>query len=114
MRAYFTDNEPVGDRSTLMRLATGAGLALDEVERVLDKEEYADAVRADEEEARALGISGVPFFVVDRRYGVSGAQPAEHLLAVLERAWSERAPLTLLGSAVEGTGAACGPDGCPA
>ena len=73
---------------------------------------YADAVRSDEAEARALGISGVPFFVVDRKYGVSGAQPADQLLAVLERAWSERAPLTLVGSGPEGTDEACGPDGC--
>jgi hypothetical protein len=55
----------------------------------------------------------VPFFVVDRSYGVSGAQPADQLLAVLERAWSERAPLTLVGGAGSGTDEACGPDGCP-
>ena len=61
-----------------------------EVEQVLAGDGYADAVRADEAEARALGISGVPFFVVDRKYGVSGAQPADQLLAVLERAWCER------------------------
>ncbi len=63
---------------------------------------YADAVRADEAEARALGISGVPFFVVDRKYGVSGAQPADQLLAVLERAWSERSPLDAGGQPVPG------------
>ena len=87
-----------------------------DVEKVLDTEEHTDAVRADEAEARALGITGVPFFVVDRKYGVSGAQPADQLLAVLERAWSERSPLTLVGSAQPGTDpdtAACGPDGCP-
>jgi hypothetical protein len=58
----------------------------------------------------------VPFFVVDRRYGVSGAQPAEQLLAVLERAWSERQPLTMVGVPAAGgaaDGEACGPDGCP-
>jgi hypothetical protein len=59
----------------------------------------------------------VPFFVVDRKFGVSGAQPADQLLAVLDRAWSERSPLTLVGSAAvgtpEGTDQACGPDGCP-
>ena len=68
------------------------------------------AVRADEAEAQAIGIRGVPFFVVDRRYGVSGAQPAEQLLAVLERAWAESQPLTLVGGP-DGEGA-CGPDGC--
>ncbi len=51
---------------------------------------YADAVRADEAQAGALGISGVPFTVLDNRYGVSGAQPAaEAFTAVLDRAWSE-------------------------
>ena len=80
---------------------------------MLAGDEHADAVRSDEAEARALGISGVPFFVVDRKYGVSGAQPADQLLAVLERAWSERSPLTLVGSGPRtGTDEACGPDGC--
>ena len=116
MRAYFTDGEPVGDRDTLVRIATDAGLDAVEVEKVLDTDEHADAVRADEAEARALGITGVPFFVVERKYGVSGAQPADQLLAVLERAWSERSPFTLVGSGQTGTdpdSTACGPDGCP-
>ena len=113
MRAYFTEGEPVGERDALLRIATDAGLDAAEVEQVLDTDEHADAVRADEAEARALGISGVPFFVVDRLYGVSGAQPADQLLAVLERAWSERSPFTLVGSGQAGTDEACGPDGCP-
>ena len=113
MRAYFSEGAPVGDRDTLVRLAAEAGLDAADVEKVLDTDEHAEAVRADEAEARALGITGVPFFVVDRSYGVSGAQPADQLLAVLERAWSERAPLTLVGGAGSGTDEACGPDGCP-
>jgi predicted DsbA family dithiol-disulfide isomerase len=113
MRAYFSEGAPVGDRDTLVRLAAEAGLDAADVKKVLDTDEHADAVRADEAEARALGITGVPFFVVDRSYGVSGAQPADQLLAVLERAWSERAPLTLVGGAGSGTDEACGPDGCP-
>jgi predicted DsbA family dithiol-disulfide isomerase len=115
MRAYFSEGEPVGDRATLLRLAVDAGLEAADVTRVLDTGEYADAVRTDESEARAFGITGVPFFVVDRKYGVSGAQPAEQLLAVLDRAWSERSPLTLVGAPVQGeqgTDDACGPDGC--
>lgn len=115
MRAYFTDGRPVGDRATLVALAAEAGLDRAEVERVLAEGTYAEQVRADETEARGLGINGVPFFVVDRRYGVSGAQPADQLLAVLERAWSERAPLTMAGAPVQGghgADEACGPDGC--
>jgi predicted DsbA family dithiol-disulfide isomerase len=67
-------------------------------------------VRADEAEARALGIQGVPFFVLDRRYGVSGAQPADVLLQVLERAWTESRPLTVVGGG--DTGQTCTDDNC--
>ncbi|MGA8210860.1 MAG: DsbA family oxidoreductase, partial [Nocardioidaceae bacterium] len=98
LTAYLTEGLPIGDVATLVRLAVESGLRADEVEGVLSRREYADAVRADEAEAHALGITGVPFFVVDRRYGVSGAQPAEQLLAVLERAWRERSPLTVVGA----------------
>ncbi|HEY8340924.1 MAG TPA: DsbA family protein, partial [Egibacteraceae bacterium] len=101
------EGEPIGDHDALTRLATEAGLDADEVAAVLAGDAYADAVRADEAQARAFGISGVPFFVVDRTYGVSGAQPADVLLQVLERARSERAPLTV----VEPTDAAACDDG---
>ena len=110
LRAYFTEGEPVGHRDTLVRLAAEAGLEAAEVARALGDQEHADAVRRDEDEARALGIGGVPFFVVDRRYGVSGAQPADQLLQVLERAWEERrSSLQMAGLA---DGETCGPDGC--
>ncbi len=116
LRAYLSEGLPVGDRATLVGLAVEGGLESEVVARALDSQEHAPAVREDEAEARALGISGVPFFVVDRTYGVSGAQPADALLGVLERAWSERGPLTLVGAATDGdTGTgpgACGPDGC--
>ena len=108
LQAYFTDGGAVGDRETLVRLATEVGLDGDEVATALEEQTYAAAVRADEEEAGALGISGVPFFVIDRKYGVSGAQPAGQLLEVLDRAWSESNPLTMVGTDSD----ACGPDGC--
>ncbi len=110
LRAYFTEGEAVGDRAVLARLAGDAGLDSDEVRGVLTQQRYADAVRADEAEASALGISGVPFFVVDRTYGLSGAQPSEQILAVLQRSWSGSHPLTLV--AANDSAAACGPDGC--
>lgn len=109
---YFTQGHAVGDRETLVRLAVEAGLDAAEVEKVLAEQEYADAVRADEAEAGSLGISGVPFFVVDRKYGVSGAQPPEQLLEVLDRAWSESRPLTMVAPAPADEAGACGPDGC--
>lgn len=112
--AYFTEGEQVTDSEVLVRLAAEAGLDSDEVRDVLASGRYADEVRSDEAEAAALGISGVPFFVVDRKYGLSGAQPADLLLEVLTRAWSERNPLTMVGAPAAGAahGAACGPDGC--
>jgi predicted DsbA family dithiol-disulfide isomerase len=91
MRAYFTEGEPVGDTETLVRLATEVGLDEHEARTALDGEAYADTVHADEELAARIGIRGVPFFVLDRRYGVSGAQPSELLLQVLEKAWEARA-----------------------
>ncbi|GAA4972776.1 DsbA family oxidoreductase [Kineococcus glutinatus] len=110
LRAYFTEGEAVGDRDVLVRLAAEAGLDAAEVRAALAEDRHLADVRADEAEAAALGVRGVPFFVVDRRYGVSGAQPADQLLAVLERAWAESRPLTLVPAA-EG-GEACGPEGC--
>ena len=75
---------------------------------MLASDEYADAVQADIAQARAYGATGVPFFVVDQKYGVSGAQPAEVFGQVLEQAWAERAP----GCRWPASGDACGPDGC--
>jgi len=96
--AYFADGEPIGDAAALQRLAVDAGLAADEVVDVLASDRYAAEVRADEAQARALGISGVPFFVIDRRYGVSGAQPVETLLGALHKAWDEQSPLPVVGA----------------
>jgi predicted DsbA family dithiol-disulfide isomerase len=87
MRAYFTEGERVGDRETLIRLAADIGL---DARAALEGGAYADIVRADEELAARIGIRGVPFFVLDRRYGVSGAQPSELLLQALEKAWEAR------------------------
>lgn len=90
--ATFTEGRAIGDPAVLASLAVEVGLPAEEVAQVLGSDRYADAVRADEDEARSLGISGVPFFVVDRAYGVSGAQGEEALLEVLDRAWSEANP----------------------
>ena len=83
MRGYFTEGVAIGDREALIELAAEIGL---DAREALEGDEYADAVREDEELARRIGIQGVPFFVLDRRYGVSGAQPAELLVQALEKA----------------------------
>jgi len=110
-KANFAEERSVfseGDER-LVELAVAVGLEADEVRKVLtDPTAYADAVRADEREAAELGANGVPFFVLDRKFGVSGAQPAEVFGQVLERAWTASHPqLDVVGGAD-----ACGPDGC--
>jgi predicted DsbA family dithiol-disulfide isomerase len=109
LRAYFTEGEAVGDPDVLVRLTAEAGLDADVVRSALEEQSQAVAVRAEQDEARALRISGVPFFVIDRRYGVSGAQPADALVQVLEQAWTEAHPLQM---ATGSDGVVCGPDGC--
>lgn len=86
MRAHFTENRPIGDHEVLTDLAAEVGLDPQRSAAVLAGDEYADAVRADAEQASSLGIQGVPFFVFDNRIGVSGAQPPEVLLQALQQA----------------------------
>ena len=93
----------------LRGVAAGAGLDAERVAAVLASDEYADAVAADVAQARAYGATGVPFFVVDERYGVSGAQPADVFAQVLHQAWAESHPVL---QTVGGDAEACGPDGC--
>lgn len=94
-RANFAEERSLyteGDER-LVELAVEAGLDADEVRKVLaDPTAYADDVRADEREAAELGANGVPFFVLDRKYGVSGAQPAEVFTQALTQAWGNRSP----------------------
>jgi predicted DsbA family dithiol-disulfide isomerase len=90
MRAYHSEGEPIGDPATLERLAVEVGFEADEVRDVLAGERYATEVRDDERTAAALGIHAVPFFVVDRAFGASGAQSPEVLGELLRRAWEAR------------------------
>jgi predicted DsbA family dithiol-disulfide isomerase len=89
MRAYFTEGESVAEADTLVRLGTEVGLDPARVREVVASDAYASEVRADEERARTFGISGVPFFAIDERYGVSGAQPPDVLLGALRQAYEE-------------------------
>src|SRR5919197_1382950 len=86
-RAHFTEGELPADHETLERLAVEVGLPADEVREVLASDRYATDVRADESTATALGITAVPFFVVDRAIGAVGAQPSEVLRELLEEGW---------------------------
>lgn len=110
LQAYMRDGERIDDRSVLARLATEAGLDADVVRDVLTTDLHEGDVAADQAEAAAMGARGVPFVVIDRRYGVSGAQPVEVFGRALEQAWAERTPVTVLAGAQEDP--SCGPDGC--
>lgn len=86
--ATFTEGLRVSDHHELATVAADVGLDEVEVRRVLASDAYADAVRTDQALAQRHGISAVPFFVIDGRYGVEGAQPVDAMLVALERSWS--------------------------
>ena len=91
LSAYFVEGRHVGRVEDLADLAAEIGLDRSDVARSLNDDEYLEAVQADMVQARQYGINGVPFFVVDRRYGISGAQPADVFVEVLARAAADRA-----------------------
>jgi predicted DsbA family dithiol-disulfide isomerase len=111
--AYFGEGGHIGQHETLTRLAVEVGLDAREVTAMLAGDACGDDVRRDEAEARALGVTGVPFFVFDRRYAVVGAQPSEVFAGALQQAWDDAQPLVVLGT--QGTGktvAACDDGAC--
>jgi predicted DsbA family dithiol-disulfide isomerase len=106
LKAYFTEGANIDDAETLVKLGVEVGLKKEEVELMLKSDKYADDVREDEDAAQHIGIRGVPFFVLNEKYGVSGAQQPETFLKALEQAWSEREKITMMNS-----GDACDVDG---
>jgi predicted DsbA family dithiol-disulfide isomerase len=108
--AYFRDGEAISDRETLVRLAEESGLDREKADEILESGRYADDVRADEAEAQALGITGVPFFVIDRHFGISGAQSPESILHALEEAWTDTHPGLVVSEDATTT---CDGDSCP-
>lgn len=90
--AYFGEARPVFDEPALLALAAEIGLGRQDAQEALASHRYAAQVAADAREAAALGATGVPFFVIGRRYGVAGAQPAEVMLEVLQQAWEAGQP----------------------
>src|SRR5690606_15834998 len=93
-RAYMSEGRAISDHDELARLAAEIGLDAGEVRAILDTDRYEEDVRTDQELARQIGIRGVPFFVFDGRYAVSGAQPSDVFREVLRRIeaeWDEEA-----------------------
>ncbi len=91
MAAYFTEGRHVGRVDDLVELAADAGLDADAARTALESGRYLSDVRADQAQAQAYGIQGVPFFVIDGKYGVSGAQPPEAFAQIARQVWAERA-----------------------
>ncbi|OGX78347.1 disulfide bond formation protein DsbA [Exiguobacterium sp. SH31] len=108
LKAYFVEAKHIGDHDVLVEIATSVGLDADAVKNVLASDVYTEDVRAEERRASDLGITGVPFFVFDGKYGVSGAQPTEAFTQVLEKTWAESAPTLQVLSG----GATCTDDNC--
>jgi predicted DsbA family dithiol-disulfide isomerase len=112
MRAYFTESATVGDTETLVKLAAEVGLDAGEVRAALESDAYAGDVRADEQRGRMFGVRGVPFFAIDEKYGVSGAQPVEVFTSALEQAWADSHPLVQLVTAGGQDADLCEDDSC--
>jgi predicted DsbA family dithiol-disulfide isomerase len=87
--AYFEKSEPLFSHSDLIAVATRVGIEESEISKVLESNAFRDEVIADRTLASQLGATGVPFFVVDMKYGISGAQPLEAFTQTLEGAWAE-------------------------
>lgn len=107
-QAYFAEGQLMSDTEVLVALAVEVGLDEERVRSVLASDEFAQAVRQDQQIARQIGINGVPFYVIDERIGLSGAQPPEVLMQAFDQAWSATSPQVEPSSEAP----ECGPDGC--
>ena len=111
-KAYLTDGKNINNLDTLSELGIKAGIEKNEIETVLHSDAYAEAVKQDIEMAQNVGVQGVPFFVFDNKYAVSGAQHIETFVKTLEKVWEEgdfESKITILNSPNEDS---CGVDGC--
>lgn len=109
--AYFTDNLELSNHQLLIDIASSIGLDKEEVKRVLDNNEFAEEVRNDEREAYVLGVQGVPFFLINRKYQLSGAQPVEMIRNALVRIMEEEKKENIVN--IEKSAAmACSINGC--
>ncbi|PST85047.1 disulfide bond formation protein DsbA [Pedobacter yulinensis] len=113
--AHFSGQADIADHETLAVIGQRMGIDLQVVRNMLQSEDFAGAVRKDVHEAQQLGISGVPYFVMDRKFGLSGAQPVAAFKQALQQGyadWKSRQPQTALQDLGAGDGPACGENGC--
>jgi len=108
--AHFTENKNLSDHAVLTELAASVGVDVAGV--LANSQQYSDQVRGEEREAQQLGVRGVPFFVIDRKYAISGAQPVEVFVETLNQAWSERSGGLQSLQSDQSTDDSCGTDGC--
>src|SRR3970282_2051486 len=111
-KAYLTEGKNINDLDTLSKLGIELGLDSEEIAQVLNSDTYGTDVKREQEEANNIGVQGVPFFVLDNKYAISGAQPAAAFLETLEKVWEEgkfETKPTLLNTT---DGNSCGIDGC--
>ncbi|MGM0876902.1 MAG: DsbA family oxidoreductase [Bacillota bacterium] len=88
-KAYFTEVRHVGEAKTLIEIAVEVGLDEHEVQSLLNSNQFEADVRAQEQDAQQIGVTGVPFYLINRKYAISGAQPSEAFLEVMEKVWHE-------------------------
>jgi len=96
MKAYFTEGKNLADQATLLSLVEEIGLNTQDAKTILESKDYSDEVYNQIQEARQIGVQGVPFFVLNRKYGISGAQQKEYFTQALEQIWKEENPLEIL------------------
>ncbi len=110
--AYFTEGKNTDDTQTLLALSARIGLDEAEVMDVLKGTKYTEEVRQDIAEAQQIGVRGVPFFVFDRKYVISGAQSTDTFLQTLQQSYDEQAKLNVVETANTSQGGQCGPESC--
>ncbi|MGD6968411.1 DsbA family oxidoreductase [Rossellomorea vietnamensis] len=110
LHALFTESKHIGDHETLTDLAAEVGLDREAVAEMLASDEMADEVRADERAAQQIGVSGVPFYLIDKKYALTGAQPTEVFVQALQKVIAE-SQITVLNSD-SSDGVVCDENGC--
>ncbi len=114
LASYFTESKLISDHDVLVEIAQAAGIEKEETLAVLnDSTKYANDVRIDEALAQQMGVTGVPFFVINQKYSISGAQPTETFRRALQQVWEEEGNAPKLQDLSGGnTAAACTDDNC--
>ena len=110
-KAYFTDGKNIDDKHTLAELGISLGINADTIKQTLDSNDFADAVKHDIAEARYLGISGVPFYVMNNKYGISGAQAVPVFSETLEKSFADWQQQNTKPKLTINEGESCSPDG---